>query len=627
MGKFASARRRQEQSHGEDSVTSGPFAAGLSSLESLPSTNQPTSNVAHNFSNIAVSNPSLLGAQGKLNVSQPSDPREIEADRIADQVVGSAQPEGAGVDFASQSATQQPLARSGDPRDVSTDVDSLVTPTLRGGGQPLSADTRRFMEPRFGHDFSRVRVHADEAASRSAQAVQANAYTVGSDVVFGAGQYAPGTRDGDRLLAHELAHVVQQTGPSRTYPAEGFPTENAPLAQGSSALTTVSRSANEKVLQRDDAAEAPQAVTLDDIDEQKLDAQIGEVVGIARANYVSAVRNAVEQVIIQAQVDESTKKGFEQNLALAIGSLFLPEALGAMSAAIQGTLKDAILPTLRGSLGSDKTLVNKLVEDKFAPSAISGYVTSAQSVLGSKEFLVMGNNKYARTWSYLNGLDSLNAANLTTAGLAAIQGGKAEAVTFFGVMKYLAAHAEIYREDVLTRATHYRDEVADVILGTDVSGSIVGPQLCKIDAYGRDRWARVETGLYGWTFLQWVDPDAAEALQSETAGKPIPRLSPEDIVGHLPDPVLESGGQKTPGGEPMRTEWTNAWGGLRLVEVAVPEGMQGTGEYIFRRWIPAPEQDAAIARGENQIGGIDPARPIPADKIRGKETPTEAPLR
>jgi hypothetical protein len=81
-----------------------------------------------------------------------------------------------------------------------------------GGGQPLDAATRAFFEPRFGHDFGHVRVHADIAAAESAASVNALAYTVGRDIVFGAGQYLPGTVGGNRLLAHELSHVVQQTG-------------------------------------------------------------------------------------------------------------------------------------------------------------------------------------------------------------------------------------------------------------------------------------------------------------------------------------------------------------------------------------------------------------------------------
>jgi hypothetical protein len=68
------------------------------------------------------------------------------------------------------------------------------------------------MESRFGHDFSRVRVHDDTRAAESASAVAARAYTVGEHMVFGAGMYAPGSADGRRLLAHELTHVVQQSG-------------------------------------------------------------------------------------------------------------------------------------------------------------------------------------------------------------------------------------------------------------------------------------------------------------------------------------------------------------------------------------------------------------------------------
>ncbi len=86
----------------------------------------------------------------------------------------------------------------------------IVHEVLRSPGQPLDPAVRSFMELRFGNDFSRVRVHTDLIASRSADAVAADAYTVGSDVVFGSGRYAPTGRDGQRLLAHELAHVAQQ---------------------------------------------------------------------------------------------------------------------------------------------------------------------------------------------------------------------------------------------------------------------------------------------------------------------------------------------------------------------------------------------------------------------------------
>ena len=86
-----------------------------------------------------------------------------------------------------------------------------VNEVLGSGGHPLDSATRSWMEPRFNYDFSGVRVHTDSRAARSAKDVNALAYTVGRDVVFGAGQYTPGTERGTRLLAHELTHVVQQT--------------------------------------------------------------------------------------------------------------------------------------------------------------------------------------------------------------------------------------------------------------------------------------------------------------------------------------------------------------------------------------------------------------------------------
>ena len=92
------------------------------------------------------------------------------------------------------------------------EVPAAVHEVLQAPGQALGADVRAAMESGFGHDFSQVRVHADAHAAQSARAVDAAAYTVGRDVVFGTDQFAPGTSAGRRLLAHELAHVVQQGG-------------------------------------------------------------------------------------------------------------------------------------------------------------------------------------------------------------------------------------------------------------------------------------------------------------------------------------------------------------------------------------------------------------------------------
>lgn len=108
----------------------------------------------------------------------------------------------------------QSLQRKNQDVETSNKADSIppiVQDVLNSPGKPLDQATRGFMEPRFGQDFSRVRVHTDPLASESARAVNAQAYTVGEDLVFAPGQYAPETESGNALLAHELTHVVQQS--------------------------------------------------------------------------------------------------------------------------------------------------------------------------------------------------------------------------------------------------------------------------------------------------------------------------------------------------------------------------------------------------------------------------------
>ena len=94
-------------------------------------------------------------------------------------------------------------------------VRSIVKDVVRSPGQPLDQGTRAFFEPRFGHDFSQVRVHNDSRAAESARSVNALAYTSGDNIVFGTGCYGPESSAGRKLLAHELTHVVQQSPHSR----------------------------------------------------------------------------------------------------------------------------------------------------------------------------------------------------------------------------------------------------------------------------------------------------------------------------------------------------------------------------------------------------------------------------
>jgi Domain of unknown function (DUF4157) len=159
--------------------------------------------------------------QAKLEISQPGDVHEQEADRVAEQVMRMPdhtmpQPCAAfagvepGATYASETGSK--VQRKVDvPANTPAASDAASMLAQTGAGQSLDHHTRDYFEPRFGRDFGNVRVHVGTAAEQTARDVNAHAFTVGRDVVFGAGRFAPATQEGRTLLAHELAHVVQQS--------------------------------------------------------------------------------------------------------------------------------------------------------------------------------------------------------------------------------------------------------------------------------------------------------------------------------------------------------------------------------------------------------------------------------
>jgi hypothetical protein len=166
--------------------------------------------------------------QTKLKMSAPGDAHEREADAIADKVM--TQPEAAVQrnPAASEEEDEQKKKEAGKEPDKKeeeevqrktaggeatvTDAAAAAIGARRGGGQRLPAGERAFFESRLGTDLGRVRVHADPEAARLSAGLSARAFTVGNDVFFGSGEYQPGSSSGRRLLAHELTHVLQQSG-------------------------------------------------------------------------------------------------------------------------------------------------------------------------------------------------------------------------------------------------------------------------------------------------------------------------------------------------------------------------------------------------------------------------------
>ena len=146
--------------------------------------------------------------QKKLRINEPGDEYEEEADRVAEQMMA------ASVDFAVSSAPPRIQRFSGRSNGSMDAASASVDRVLASPGRSLAPALQQDMERRFGHDFSKVRVHSDGDAGQSARELNAHAYTVGNAIVFGAGRFAPGTHQGQRLIAHELAHVRQQNGPT-----------------------------------------------------------------------------------------------------------------------------------------------------------------------------------------------------------------------------------------------------------------------------------------------------------------------------------------------------------------------------------------------------------------------------
>jgi hypothetical protein len=205
--------------------------------------------------NMAVQQLFRAGAiQAKLSISQPGDTDEQEADRVADHVMRMAEPGSiscapgvihrkcaaceAGGAICPKCEEEEKIKRkenSGGTAHASPAV-HLQIAALRGGGQPLAPSVRAFFEPRFGRDFSGVRVHTDSQATESAKSIQARAFTAGQDMVFGTGEYATENQEGLRLLAHELTHVVQQGG--KSHPKSFIQRQQAGGAPQSAATNT-----------------------------------------------------------------------------------------------------------------------------------------------------------------------------------------------------------------------------------------------------------------------------------------------------------------------------------------------------------------------------------------------------
>ena len=198
--------------------------------------------------------------QPKLKIGQPNDKYEQEADRVADEVMRMSEPQ-----FDSTATVMNPLqiqrvcTECGDglqrqtineeEKEFIQAKEALgqrpVMPSgiqsriegLRSGGHPLSSSASNFFQSRFGHDFSQVRIHSGARAAEIARTIRARAFTIGNDIVFGAKEYAPATIQGKKLLAHELTHVIQQSGNAAPSVIRRAPAQSGPVCKDTEEIT------------------------------------------------------------------------------------------------------------------------------------------------------------------------------------------------------------------------------------------------------------------------------------------------------------------------------------------------------------------------------------------------------
>ncbi|MCP4599000.1 MAG: DUF4157 domain-containing protein [Proteobacteria bacterium] len=171
---------------------------------------QPSSNSFMSESISGANN--IINLQAKLEIGEPDDELEKEADKVAEEVTGAQEEEKIQMQPKDKEAgLVQGKSDSSGGMTVSSDQAAAIN-SLRGGGMPLPSSTRGAFESRMGADFSNVRVHADPGAASSAKSLNAKAFTLGNEIFFNEGRYAPDSPDGKKLIAHELTHVVQQRG-------------------------------------------------------------------------------------------------------------------------------------------------------------------------------------------------------------------------------------------------------------------------------------------------------------------------------------------------------------------------------------------------------------------------------
>jgi Domain of unknown function (DUF4157)/DNA/RNA non-specific endonuclease len=274
-----------------------------------------------------------------------------------------------------------------------------VEQTLNSPGRPLDLTLRRAMERRFGHDFSRVRVHSGTVAAQSAREVKAHAYTVGQDIVFGAGQYAPDTLPGRKLLAHELTHVVQQEG-------------------GLAAGNGVAR------LQR---------LSFSDVLEVGATVAVGPVAGqLVRSqkqfidDLVASVKESPQHVgeFLKDEVWESIKDHWLQIIAVTVGLIFAEMVVGVLTALPEPTLLTKVIAAILQIAIIAIIGYFAAVEVKGAYEQGGQWLSAAKSANGDPKMITEASKSFVRmVWHIIMAILTIAGVRARIRGFTIPKGG------------------------------------------------------------------------------------------------------------------------------------------------------------------------------------------------------------
>jgi hypothetical protein len=402
-------------------------------------------------------------------------------------------------------ADQALQAKAADPNGIAeTGIPAIVHQVLSFSGQALDPATRKFMESRFGHDFSQVRVHTDARAAESARAVSANAYTSGQNLVFGAGMYEPATERGRRLLAHELTHVLQQRpGVARGIAGADGPTERA--AQEASQAVVSGRPVGPLLaVGTHEVQRAP----------NPYEAQANRVA----VDLQKTIDGAVWKEIRKRVYPKESKAGIERAKARHEGSRTDLSGLGKLSTLDHFAGEVRKLQTKWPSMSSARARVDELgraASAELVAVDVPGFLIVEKEVMESKAYFQGALWRFAISEALVSGasLSNDDAAQLTNAALHEGRHAEQEFLSArysAGVLKKTSA--EIHNEQHIPQVIADQAVAKKFDANTDAASAQLGQRMYQAGVTEGAANEKIESDT-GWAVMAYKRTDAILVVQ------------------------------------------------------------------------------------------------------------------